>query len=335
MPYWVYDYSINGPVSVRGEKTHRSGDYIIKDNYRVDSDVDGFYGGLSYDASAAFSDALSEAVAPFNASQGEAFMTTYMSGFYADLTDVNSQVYAVDASKAAARHFATEFMAAPGVWQYGVSQSSAEDALIPQRTATRKGYFPVWFLANRSANGKYISYAVVNGETGKVAADLPVSMFKYILAALIISVPIAFLLWFLIVESGELSLTPTVLLVASAIVAFILMISTSSSINKAYLRQNALDDKGVSAKEGSFKTVKKAPSKERFRYMVKPVIALILPILMLVLGSSIVSDVPRYVVAIISLILLIFSVLDLVLIHNKGTRQKLAQFNKRGGDFGA
>ena len=51
---------------------------------------------------------------------------------------------------------------------------------------------PVWFLSYR--NGDRVSYAVVNGQTGKAAADLPVDGKRYLAGSLLLAVPLFFLL---------------------------------------------------------------------------------------------------------------------------------------------
>ena len=45
MPYWIYDYEFHGPISARGKKSHRSGDYIVTETFALDSDVDAGKGG--------------------------------------------------------------------------------------------------------------------------------------------------------------------------------------------------------------------------------------------------------------------------------------------------
>ena len=44
-------------------------------------------------------------------------------------------------------------------------------------------FYPVWFMSYR--NGNNITYATVNGQTGKVVADFPISTSRFILAALL------------------------------------------------------------------------------------------------------------------------------------------------------
>ena len=52
--------------------------------------------------------------------------------------------------------------------------------------------FPVWFMAYK--NNNRVAYATVNGQTGKVVADLPVDVPKYLGASAILTIPIFLLL---------------------------------------------------------------------------------------------------------------------------------------------
>lgn len=60
------------------------------------------YSGLAYDASSTFSDSLSGAIAPFDLRAGKKFVPTFLSGFYADTSDVDKYVYLQEAEEAEA-----------------------------------------------------------------------------------------------------------------------------------------------------------------------------------------------------------------------------------------
>ena len=93
MPYWVYSFERKGLMSFPGKQTRRSGDYLITDYYELNCHAEEEYKGLTYDASSTFSDSLSGAIAPFDMRQGKAFAPAFLSGFYADTSDVKKQVY--------------------------------------------------------------------------------------------------------------------------------------------------------------------------------------------------------------------------------------------------
>ena len=68
--------------------------------------------------------------------------------------------------------------------------------VVPIKMVTsNRRLFPVWFMSYR--RGKKITYAAVNGQTGQVAADLPLSPLKILLTALVFSAVIFGLLFLL------------------------------------------------------------------------------------------------------------------------------------------
>lgn len=317
MPYWVYSFKAQGQMHAKGSVSHRVGDYIEKDHYDVSSNVDGYFGGVSYDASASFSDTMSEAVAPFQSSEKKPFRKPYLSGFYADVTDVRASVYADDAEKIARRYFANQAVNDYEYSRHGVERSKIEDAVPVEQCANMKGYYPVWFLANRSKNGAHVSYAVVNGQTGKAVADLPVSFWKYILFTLLLAIPIGLLLWQLVVNSSELSLSPKTIIFFMAVISGIMLFMLTRSLDKAYQRQYSYDDKGYMyyhTGSGS-RLMLKAPKSERWAVKWKPFANIAMAVIMFIWGPIV--DVYYYVVAGLGLIFLLWSVLDLVKLHNR------------------
>jgi len=175
MPYWVYSFEKNEGIGFPGSKTCRSGDYLITDHYELKSQVEANYEGLSYDASSTFADSLSDAIAPFDLRQKKDFAPSFLSGFYADTNDVEDYVYMQEAEdfvlKDACRCLAREPVCRRHGAERGGRESQLWNALRPSGRKAELAMLPVWFLSYR--NGDRVSYAVVNGQTGKAAADLP------------------------------------------------------------------------------------------------------------------------------------------------------------------
>ena len=76
--------------------------------------------------------------------------------------------------------------------------------------------YPVWFLSYR--NRDRVAYATVNGQTGKVSADLPVSIGRYFAGSALLAVPIFILL------NMFFTLRPKVTLNVTAVIALITII---------------------------------------------------------------------------------------------------------------
>ena len=97
MPYWSYDISQEGPVLLKGEKSYIRGDYSYTDYYDLSGQIDASYNHLSFDASSSFADNISEQIAPFDVRDKKDFTPSFLSGFYADTSDVDSDLYKNDA----------------------------------------------------------------------------------------------------------------------------------------------------------------------------------------------------------------------------------------------
>ncbi|MBR7089769.1 MAG: hypothetical protein IKI46_04685 [Lachnospiraceae bacterium] len=236
MPYWIYDFKENRPASLRGQEDHRSGDYIIHTHYDINTNVDAEYNGLAYDASSQFNDNLSEAIAPFDFNAAVPFNTTYMSGFYADAADTDAKLYQDQARAIVTADIYNNIARDPAVKKITLKTGSMSN-LNPEKTESRLGYFPVWFLSCK--NKDRITYAVVNGQTGEVATDIPIDFKKYLIVSLIATIPIFALLYLIPV------IKPTTLIVFALLFSIISMIIVCSQKNKIYVRTFSLDDKGL------------------------------------------------------------------------------------------
>ena len=236
MPYWIYDFKENRPASLRGQEDHRSGDYIIHTHYDINTNVDAEYNGLAYDASSQFNDNLSEAIAPFDFNTAVPFNTTYTSGFYADAADTDAKLYADQARMIVTADIYNNIARDPAVKKITLKTDSMSN-LAPEKTESRLGYFPVWFLSCK--NKDRITYAVINGQTGEVATDIPIDFKKYLISSLIVTIPLFALLYLVPV------IKPTTLIVFALIFSIISMIIVCSQKNKIYVRTFNLDDKGL------------------------------------------------------------------------------------------
>ena len=69
IPYWVYDYKMEGDLHLKGTKSYRRGDYKITENYSMTGQVNAVYSGLTHDASSSFDDTVAASIAPYEASK--------------------------------------------------------------------------------------------------------------------------------------------------------------------------------------------------------------------------------------------------------------------------
>ena len=237
MPYWCYDISHEGRMQVKGTQTYRRGDYVHTEFYDIDAQVDAMCSGISFDASASFSDSMSRAIAPFLMQKSRDFDEVFLSGFYADRCTVPARIYEENAVNIAEDDISEKLQRAMGHYSLSLSKATGDGALagVKQKLC----YFPVWFLAIRDKGGSHLSYAVVNGQTGKVAADLPVDYKKYLLGSVLLSLPIIVILNLFVL------LSPQTILVAGVVFAIISLIMLNKQLDQIYTRRMNFDDRGI------------------------------------------------------------------------------------------
>ncbi len=411
MPYWTYSMSPVEEIDVSSKTSSVSGNYQVETHYRTSIFSEGTIEGASYDGASAFSDELSEAIAPFDANEMIPFNASYLSSYYADESDVDAKVYREFAENTTADIYADKVYR-DDMAQYGINRNTIAESFVAIREETRLAYFPVWFLGIKSKKGNRVSYAAVNGQTGKLVSDLPVDFKKYLLASLIISVPVFLLLTLLISMTTKALMA--VVIVLCAVVAFIL----NRSLNRVYTRQGKYDDLGLASLDPSqnkkiineikrqkrkipgkgsssghsigyvightfyalpfilvfsvglfsdrfgmdaaigiaiiifcavlvfriiYTLVKRknktsntrevtvsAPMKEKMKTLWKCLVGIVVPGLMLIINP--VDDFFYYGAAIVAIVFIGLSVLDIVRLHNSLTLRALPQFGKRGGD---
>ena len=317
MPYCIYTLAFNGKCSNKGSKySHRKGNYDYYDDYEIDADVNAKYTGISYDLISNFYDDFSQKV-PFNFKEVEDFNFNYMSGFYADTKDVDEAIYDRMATSVANADAPKYLSKRKEFSKYGCSNPKIGLSVSKRET----GMFPVYFLAVRNKDEKYIHYVVVNGQTGKIAADLPIDFKKYILGSIILAVPI-----FLLIHLSNIVFTPQSVTVFAIIASVISMIIAANLAKKIKAKETHEDDLGLIVKTKKEVKIKVKTGK----YIRKQIFALILGILLLIINP--IDDVVFYTGSLITLFLVILTFYSLVKEYNVLVRNKLPQLEKRGGD---
>ncbi|MBE5888137.1 MAG: hypothetical protein E7283_04795 [Lachnospiraceae bacterium] len=302
MPYWAFYVEQQGDFQLSGSRTRRRGDYIITDHYNLKGDIDAYYKGLSYDASSSFDDNISEKLAPFDVKGMKAFTPAFLSGFYADTADVDSEEYRVEAENFATEESAKIIRSNPEFAGMAISGSLGASALGTHTKEVDSTMFPVWFMSYRNAGR--VAYATVNGQTGKVVTDLPVDTRKYLWGSLILAVPLFILL------NLFFTLMPSTLLIITTVLAGIALAIYFSEL-------------------GAIKKKEKLEKKKD--------IGLITAIAALILGIGItilqpVSDLFYYGGALVSLVGIFVTIKDIMYYYNIMTTRRLPQFDRTGGD---
>lgn len=318
LPYCIYKMEHHGSCTNKGSKySHRSGDYVYYNDYAITSDVDCTYDGVSYDLISKYYDKYSTAI-PFDYKKKEDFNPNYLIGYYADTIDVDSKIYEADAACVAESDTTTRLSRFKEFSRYGCSNPKCNVSVTDKKI----GMFPVYFLAIRNKDNKTINYAVVNGQTGKVAADLPVSFGKYLIASLLLSVIVFLLIDNLFVFTPK---TIAVIAIIFSVLSLIISLVQSTKLHKS---EYHMDDLGFMSKEVNQNSPK--IKKSIFKYIYKEILGIVIPVVCL--AMNFVNDGYYYTASLIALGLVVLSFKDLVKEHNLLVSNKLPQLDKRGGD---
>lgn len=318
MPYWKYHFIHNGDFAVDATKSYRRGDYIITDHYNITGNIDASYDGLTYDASSSFADNISECVAPYDLHQMQDFTPSYLSGFYADVSDVDAKTYERELMQLTWNESFEKIKSMRKFSSYSMSFNPRNWFHLTEQTPPELTMFPVWFLSYRKNDR--ISYATVNGQTGKLVLDLPIDRTKYILGSLILAVPIFIFL------NMFFTLRPITTLVWAIILNLITLITYFSEGKSIKARETLSNDKGA---RGKIKLKTRQNSGSNWISFIN-IAAIILSIVIMFMQP--VSDWYYYGCVIISLFAELILIMDVITRYNLLATRPLPQFNHKGGD---
>lgn len=188
IPFWRYQGRTQGS-GLKGSATHRHSDsrYDYTDQYSYGVAGDVSVSGVIYDASVSFEDETAQHLR-FSIQHAKPFHAGYLCGFYAEAPDTQPTLY-MDGLKDYARDaWSKEFDAQ---CEYGSAKVDfPEDGFTSD---TDLVLMPVWLLAHRS--GGRVVYTAVNGDTGSIICDTPISNRRFgVLAAELTALILAALL---------------------------------------------------------------------------------------------------------------------------------------------
>lgn len=204
VPYYEYSAEVSGSTTLEGSYTRGDKTYY----YKTDVNLDHSYEHILHDASSEMPDAMSEKISRVDPSAFRPFSPAYISGFYADSPDRDPSEYTTFARAEAVRNGLTDVLKDIDD-ECTYSTGEAEKKLINLATAEHKGttLIPTWFMSIK--NGNRVLYAVQNGVTGEMTADIPLDIPRFAIFVLLLAVPIFFLL------NAFLTLRPEMVMVAA------------------------------------------------------------------------------------------------------------------------
>jgi len=178
VPFWLYDGKVSADVRYDATRTRvvRTPREMITetDHFILDRQGTVDFSRMPADASKKMPDGHMDSIEPFDYGELRPFSTAYMPGYYADKYDVDSEE-CFQRFQRRTRQTVVSAMAQTVVG-YETVMPVQEDVEV-MKHSTKYAMLPVWLLSTRW-NGQNFLFAM-NGQTGKLVGDLPVSMGRF------------------------------------------------------------------------------------------------------------------------------------------------------------
>ena len=203
VPVWLFDTDADAFVRYKATRTRTWSDsqyrYTETSHYSVTRGGGIGFENVPVDGSTKMDDTLMESIEPFNIGDAVDFQTAYLSGFLSDKYDVDAEASIARANERIKS--STEDVFASTVQGY-TSVVPVSSTINLQNGRARYALYPVWIL-NTQWNGQKFTFGI-NGQTGKIAGDLPMDKGKFWTwllgiagAATAVSFALSYLFWLL------------------------------------------------------------------------------------------------------------------------------------------
>lgn len=178
VPFWLYDGQADADVTYNATRshTHRRGneEITVTEHFRLRRAGTVSFKRIPVDASSKMPDAHMDAIEPFDYKELKPFSTGYLPGYLADKYDVSQEECASRADERATN--TTMSAVNDSVRGYDTAVPVSQHVHL-RRGKVHYALLPVWVLSTRW-DGKNFLFTM-NGQTGKMIGDLPVSRAKY------------------------------------------------------------------------------------------------------------------------------------------------------------
>lgn len=196
VPYWLYDFE--GNVSLKGTgarlSIERRGDeeIITRDDYAIDRNFEVGYENIPADAHHSLPEQELSVLTPYDFNALKAFAVPFLTGFYADRFSETAEELLPGVRRSVEEDAVlTSRALVMGYDEINIMQTLVDMTKIDATYAL----LPVWALNFKYGGKNYPLY--MNGQTGKIEGELPVSKGKLLLLGFIVFV-IVFLITFLL-----------------------------------------------------------------------------------------------------------------------------------------
>jgi len=190
VPFWLFDSHAGGDVEFNAAqvRSYTAGSYNVTEtkHFKVYRSGSLAFEKVPVDASSKMADEYMDAIEPYDYSELKPFSTAYLPGFYADKYDLDSKECS---SRADTRIENSTVDAFSSTVNGFTGVSLAGKYISMQRGKVSYALLPVWMLTTKW-NGKLFTFAM-NGQTGKLIGDLPISQGRFMAWLFGIAAPIS------------------------------------------------------------------------------------------------------------------------------------------------
>lgn len=178
VPFWLFHADADANIRYKATRTRFWSDsnynYTETRYYSVSRAGTIGFERVPVDGSTKMDDTLMESIEPYDFSDAVDFQTAYLAGYLADRYDVDAQ-QSIQRANERIRTSTENAFAQTVVGYHSVLPVSSNISL--KNANAKYALYPVWLL-NTDWNGKKYTFAM-NGQTGKMAGDLPMDKAAY------------------------------------------------------------------------------------------------------------------------------------------------------------
>lgn len=178
VPFWLYDGEgdVDAEFEATSSSSYQEGKFLVTEtrHFHVERSGSVSFERVPVDASTKMPDEYMDSIEPYDYGELRPFSTAYLPGYLADRYDVSAEE---SAGRADARCLESCIQAISStVLGYDSCVSTSADVRLHSRRV-KYAMLPVWMLHTKW-NGKDYLFSM-NGQTGKLTGDLPVSMGRF------------------------------------------------------------------------------------------------------------------------------------------------------------
>lgn len=178
VPFWLFDSDAKAMMRYRATRVRTWSDsrfiYTETQHYHVARGGTIGFQAVPVDGSEKMEDDMMESIEPFDLSGAVDFNTAYLAGYLADKYDVDEEQSSIRANQRIKQSTHDAFAAS--ILGY-TTVTPVSGSIQLHNSKAKYALYPVWLL-NTSWNGENYRF-VVNGQTGKLAGNLPMDKGAY------------------------------------------------------------------------------------------------------------------------------------------------------------